>query len=150
MTLTNCRPTDNTKLFNKAIDLEEKGNFTESIEVLTKAIEINPKDLECYNNRAWDYLELKMETQALEDFKKMTQIDKDNSAGLYGIAFIHMQNENYDNALRIFNQIIELKGGGSLFLEETDNAFIEQRKKMEANIDQVYYYKRIVEEKLKN
>lgn len=139
---------DNSQLFNQACNLEEEGKYKEAIEILTKALEINPNDIECYNNRAWDYNDLGNNDKALADFQKMLIIDSVNTAAIYGIGYIYFEQGQFQKAIDKFDKIIKLKGGGPIFLELTDNEFIGQRV-LEADIDQVYHYKKLAEDKLK-
>jgi tetratricopeptide (TPR) repeat protein len=140
---------DNTELYNKACDLEEQGKYKEAIEFLSKALELNPKDIECYNNRAWDYYDLGEFNKSMADFKSLLEIDSVNTAAIYGIGFLCYEQKQYQKAINNFDKIIKLKGGGPLFLELTNNEFIGQRV-LEADIEQVYRYKKLAEEKLNN
>lgn len=140
---------DNSELYNQACKLEEEGKYQEAIQVLTKALEIKPKDIECYNNRAWDYIDLENNEMAMADFKMILTIDSVNTAAIYGIGYIHYKKKQYQIAIDKFNKVIKLKGGGPLFLELTDNEFIGQRE-LEADINQVYQYKKLAEAKLRS
>jgi tetratricopeptide (TPR) repeat protein len=139
---------DNTELYNQACDLEKQGEFKKAIELLTKALEINPKDLECYNNRAWDYYDLGELGNAMSDFESILKIDSINTAGIYGIGFLYYEQGYYQKAIDKFDKVIKLKGGGPIFLEMTDNEFLGQRAPLKADINQVYHFKRLAESKL--
>ena len=138
---------DNTQLYNQACDFEDNQEFDKAIELLSKALEINPKDIECYNNRAWDYYELGQFENAFNDFKEILRIDSLNTAAIYGIGYLKFEQSKYEETLELFNRIIEIKGG-PVFLEITDNEFTGQRI-LEANMEQVFYYKNLAEENLK-
>lgn len=140
---------DNTQLYNQACELEKQEKYEEAINLLTKAIKINPKDIECYNNRAWDYIDLEKDEKALADFRKILEIDSVNTAAIYGIGYILYEKGDYNKSIEHFDKVIELKGGGPLFLELTNNEFIGQRV-LEADIEQVYRFKNLAEEKLHN
>lgn len=141
--------TDNTELYNQACDLEEQEKFNEAIELLTKALVINPNDIECYNNRGWDYYELGQLEKAMFDFENILKIDSQNTAGIYGIGFLCYKQGKYQLAIDEFDEIIKLKGGGPIFLELTDNEFIGQRALMEADINKVLHFKKLAESEIK-
>lgn len=138
---------DNTQLYNQACELEGQEKYEEAIKLLTRAIEINPKDIECYNNRAWDYNDIGENDKALADFMKILDIDSVNTAAIYGIGYVLYENGEYKKSIEQFDKVIALKGGGPLFLEFKNNEFIDQRV-LEADINQVYKYKKLAEEKL--
>tara|TARA_B110000902_G_scaffold232876_1_gene276212 strand:- start:209 stop:742 length:534 start_codon:yes stop_codon:yes gene_type:complete len=141
--------TDNSELYNQACDLEEREKFNEAIELLTKALVMNPNDIECYNNRGWDYYELGQLKKAMFDFENILKIDSLNTAGIYGIGFLYYEQGQFQDAIDKFNKVIKLKGGGPIFLELTDNEFIGQRAPLEADINQVLHFKKLAEKEIK-
>ena len=138
--IAGCGQRDNTELFNKAVDLEEAGEIKKAIEVLTEALELNADDLECYNNRGWDYYELGDTISALKDFRRILEIEPNNTAGLYAIGFVNFEKGDYGVAIDLFEKVIELKGGGPIYITMTDNAFLG-RAPLEADMEKVVYFK---------
>ena len=146
--LIGCGSKDNTSLFNQATDLENQGNFKEAIDVLSKALKLDPNDIECYNNRAWDYYDLKDFKNSSSDFNQILKIDSLNTAALYGLGYISYEKENYDNAIEYFDKVINIKGTG-LTQKLVDNVGLGIRAPLEANMSQVLHYKKLSEEKLR-
>jgi tetratricopeptide (TPR) repeat protein len=140
---------EHIRLYNRACDYEDKGEYEKSIELLSKAIEIKPSDIYSYNNRAWDYLEIGRKDLAHIDFKTILKYDPKNTAAIYGLGYICYLDSNYKKAVALFDLIIEIKGGGPLFLELTDNHFTGQEKPLEADIESVFKYKKLSQQKIK-
>ena len=135
-----CLPKDNSALYNKACDLENRNEFNEAIKILTKAIEIVPNDIECLNNRAWDYYELGDFKNAYKDFEEILKYSKQNTAGLYGIAFLKYKEKKYQKAIELFDQIIKLKRLETVHIEWKTSEF-ETRGPLEANMEKVYHFR---------
>ena len=137
-------PKDNTELYNKACDLADSCKYVEANKLLDIAIEYNPNDLECYNNRGWNFYDLKDYRNAKLNFDKILEIEPNNTIGFYGIGMINYKQKNYTIALKHFDKIIKLKGGGPIFPGKQRND-----KSLDADIEQVLFYRNIVLEELK-
>ncbi len=134
---------DNTKLYNEACELEEKKEFAKAVEVLTKALEINPQDLECLNNRAWDYYDLGQKDKALEDFNTMLAIDSLSTGALYGISCLHFEQQEYAKAMEYFEKIIDIQG--TLKFEANR---LKRKQVINAPLDMVFDFKEVAEDSL--
>jgi tetratricopeptide (TPR) repeat protein len=134
---------NNTELYNEACGLEEKKDFAKAVELLTKALEINPLDLECLNNRAWDYYDLGQKDKALDDFNKMLEIDSLSTGALYGISCLYYENQEYEQALRNFNKIIDIQG--TLKFEANR---LKRKQVINAPLDLVFVFKQVAEDSL--
>jgi len=145
--LLGCSPRDNTELFNKACILEEEGEFEKAIEVLTEAIEIVPDDIDCFNNRAWNYYETGDFDNAYKDFYEILVHSNQNTGALFGIAYLKFEEKEYQQAITLFDKIIAIRGGGPFYLERVDNDFFGQAP-VEADMKQVHFYKNLSQEKL--
>ena len=146
--ITGCKQTDTTDIYNLACEYEKKKEYTKAIDLLTKVIEIDSTDLEAYNNRAWDYKDLGHFDNALKDFNNILRLDKKNTAGLYGKGIIYYNQKKYQMSIDMFDKIIKINGGGPVFMVINDDAMVGKRIPR-ADIDKVYHYKKIAEEKIK-
>lgn len=133
----------NTEQYNQACGFEEKKDFAKAIELLTKALEINPQDLECLNNRAWDYYDLGQKDKALADFQKMLEIDTLSTGALYGISCLHYENQEYEQALSYFNKIIDIQG--TMKFEANR---LKRKQVINAPLDLVFVFKDVAEDSL--
>lgn len=134
---------DNTDLYNEACEYEEEMEYDKAIELLSKALELNPKDIECLNNRAWDYYDLGQKEKAITDFEKMLDIDPQSTGAMYGIAYIKYENEFLEDALKNFNQIIEIQASLA-----TQSNRSKSKHSIKAPLDLVFEFKEIIEDSL--
>jgi tetratricopeptide (TPR) repeat protein len=88
-----------------------KGNYKQAIDFFTKALEINPNDVDTYIARAWAYYKLKDYKNASYDFTKAIELNRfDNDAeAYYGRGCSYYNLKSYDQALFDLNRAIELK-----------------------------------------
>ena len=92
-----------------AIGYEKKGNLKEAIHLLELASNkesfLNNKSkvfqMACYNERAKNF------TKAVEQFKRVLFLDKNNTEALLHIGFIYKSCKEYVKAFKCFNRIIE-------------------------------------------
>ncbi len=141
-TIISCGSNDNNdKYYNLACQAEEEGDYKLAIEFLNQALEINPNDLSSLNNHGWDRLDLGDTIGAMQDFATMIQVDSTCDMGYYnrGNILVHMQ--EYQAALDDFNKAADIKNIGPIYLELTNNDFIEQPDKPVAPIGDLFYWK---------
>jgi len=74
--ICSCAQKSADEYYNLACDEEDKGNFELAIKYLDSSIKLSPTDIHSYNNRGYDYLELKNHALAKINFKKMIVLDK--------------------------------------------------------------------------
>ena len=70
--------------YTKAGESFQKGNYKESIELYTKAIELNPDIADAYNNRAAAEVKLKRYEAALKDYDKAIELSPDFPRAYFG------------------------------------------------------------------
>jgi tetratricopeptide (TPR) repeat protein len=68
-----------TDWLQKGVVLAMAGKNQEALEAFTKAIELNPKYAEAYNNRVIAYLKLGNYQQAIRDYDKAIKLDPKNA-----------------------------------------------------------------------
>ena len=66
---------DNSYYFDRAFDKGENGDHYGAIADYTKAIEIDPNDVQAYFNRGWNKAKLKDDYGAIFDYTKAIEID---------------------------------------------------------------------------
>lgn len=142
LTITACQR-DNTELYNEAVELEQNKEYEQAVAKLTEALDINKNDLECLNNRAWDYYDLNQTDKALDDFNRMLEIDPENTAAMYGAAYLDYEKGNYERALELFNKIIEIQGS----LDQNTNRS-KRKATVNAPLDLVFEFKDDLEDSL--
>jgi len=95
-----------TDWFEKGFVLGIAGRYKEAIEAYTRAIELNPKYEEAYNNRGGAYPHLGEYRQAIRDFNKAIELKPDNAGAFYnrGLAYAYLGDNqqaisDYDRAI---------------------------------------------------
>ena len=90
--------------FKQGQDAAKNGNYKQAIELFTKAIELEPEEVDYYNARGWSYYKLKDYKNATYDFTRAIELKRfDNDAeAYYGL-------KDYNQALYDLNKAIDLK-----------------------------------------
>ena len=145
-----CDTKTNTHYYNLACDEEEKGNLTEAIKLLDKAIEKNPSDIQALNNRGFDYLELKQYDKAKTNFGRMIMLDGNCPGAYYALGYLNYELENYKAALGCFEKAIQIKGGGPVFMEYVPNNYTDPPFSMDVPAKLLIQYKELSLEKIKS
>ena len=143
--LFSCDNKTSDYYYNLACDEEAKGNWTNAINYLDKALEINPQDIQALNNRGYDYLELKNYNNAQADFEKMIELDQYCPGAYYAIGYLNFEVKNYDKAILYFDKAIKLKGGGPAFIEHVNNQYTKSPYSMDVPIEKINKYKTLAE-----
>jgi len=133
--------------FKNACIYEEREEYGLAIKELDKAIENDPKQLRFYMNRAWDYRSIGHRQKAIEDFRKVLQMDTNNVVALWGIGYIYYEQGQYSGAVNCFNRIDSIKGGGPLYMQYVPNSFIGDNGP-DVNMDDVWAIRKLCLEKL--
>lgn len=88
------------QLYQKGKKLSKKaGKEKEAYEELTKAIEKYDQHAQAYERRGNVNLLLKKYADAIRDFNKTIKIDPSNPFAYYGLAKVHIQKEEYQDAI---------------------------------------------------
>jgi tetratricopeptide (TPR) repeat protein len=76
-----------------------KAQYDQAIADLDKAIEIDPRLAQAYNNRGWAYIKKWQYDQAIFDFNKTIEIDPRFVEAYFNRAIIYFLVEEYDKSL---------------------------------------------------
>ena len=148
--LCGCSIRNNDQLYNLACDYEENGEYKKAIEILTEALKIVPNDIECYNNRGWDYFDIGDFQNAYRDFYKILEIEENNPAALYGIGFLYYEEQQYEKAIKLFDQVIKKIAPNGFQLKMYDNPSIDYRAPLTIDLEKVEHFKKLAKIELKN
>lgn len=77
-------------------------NFEESIKYIEKAIELNPDNVQLYNNLGTAYLTTGQLDKALEIYKKSIELEESDSLAYFNIASILQMQEEHEKACEYF------------------------------------------------
>jgi tetratricopeptide (TPR) repeat protein len=82
--------------------------YEEAIEDYNKAIELNPKNAEAYNNRGNAHSELNKHEEAIEDFNKAIELDPKYAEAYNNRGNAYYELNKHEEAIEDFNKAIEL------------------------------------------
>ena len=106
---------DNNKMYypqalnGKILSMTFLGNIKEALDIVDKAIELNPTDPDFYYSRGIINTEREKYSKAIEDFDKALSLGDDNEFRIFlyrGVAKLSL--EQYDSALEDLNSAIEM------------------------------------------
>jgi len=125
-----------SKLFDKPDNFEllsalgdayfEAGRYMEAIDIYTRAVAVNPKSSDCYNDRALAHFYIGNTDAALESTNKGIEADPLYKNTWLTKGFILMSIGKYDEAVEPLTRVKEMDLGGTVGQEA--EKFLEQIK----------------------
>jgi Flp pilus assembly protein TadD len=88
--------------------LAKGGQHEEAVKALNKAIELNPKDSEIWNNRGIILFVLKRNKDAILSFEKATSLDPRNAEAWYNRGMVFCNLERYEDAVNSLEKALEI------------------------------------------
>lgn len=108
--------TNSLLLANLGLVQTQKGEYDKAIESLTLGLNIAPASTVLLNNRAHAFLLKDSISAALKDLDKSLGLDSIQEWTLQTRAFIYLQEQDFNNALKLFNKIKDnFPGNSSVF-----------------------------------
>lgn len=149
------------KYFKTAEEFIENKRYNDAIDLLTKAIDLEPDYEEAYLLRATAYESIENYLNAVEDYKRASVFMNKETDVFYKAGRSYYKLGRYKDALAMLNQALDLKKGNLealqlkvLTLIELEDYF-KALEAAEATVKEKssaenYYYQGLVSEKLKN
>jgi tetratricopeptide (TPR) repeat protein len=109
---------------SKAEKLEAENKYAEANIFLDKAIAKNPKNIHALLSRGANHSMLGNYIKAIEDYSKVIEIDNSNTLAYFNRGLNKKRKGNYRNAIEDFNRAIKIKGSEDLWIEWSNNYFI--------------------------
>lgn len=112
----------------------ELGNFEESVEDFTKAIEKDPNNAEHYYDRSWTYNKMDRSHSAMLDINKALELEPSNSRFYYSRAGFEYDLGRYKEAIKDYTKAIEINPTAKKYIARGD-CYIELEMYNEAIAD---------------
>jgi tetratricopeptide (TPR) repeat protein len=94
--------------FDLGFKAQEKGLYEEALANYKKAIELNPKIAQTYNNRGLVYYQMKDFPKAESNFDKAIELDPKLTMAYNNKAIIYYERRLYEQAVKYFDMVIAL------------------------------------------
>jgi tetratricopeptide (TPR) repeat protein len=124
------------------------GSTTNSSLRSRKAIELNPKFLQAYEERASSYLNLKQYPQALRDYDRILEVDPDNVTAYSDRGIAKLETGQYLSARLDFGNAIRLKEEDNSFLPELYEYSGDASIKLSSYQEAITDYSKAIERRL--
>jgi len=106
---TAADPSSDGSYLQQAVALDHQGNLDDTLQILNKAIQINPNDAKAYGARGDIYVKKHEFDEAMEDFNKSITLDSNFAAAYAARGLIETGVKNQvDQGLEDFNKAIGL------------------------------------------
>lgn len=119
--------TDLDWFFKADAELEKK-NYEKAVEFYTKAIKLNPKDANIYNNRGWSYFLMKDYDKAILDFKTALTLDSTLSMSYNNLGNSYSRKENFGEAIEAYENAIKFEPNDDLAYQNLAELFVMANK----------------------
>ncbi len=105
---SNSVPHEAVKIYNRALEMSNKGDFESAISEYRKAIEIHPVFVEAYNNIGEIYSQMGNTRSAIDTYRKALKIRKDQKV-LLNIGVEYYNRKDYKEAIEYFLDSVNIE-----------------------------------------
>ena len=141
---------DAEEYINRGVEAVQRGQYSESIQDLTKAIELDPDHAEVYYFRGLIYGSQGKHDQAIQDHTKAIELDPDHAEAYHSRGLIYGSQGKHDQAIQDHTKAIELdpdraeayhfRGLAYASQEKHDQAIQDHTKAIELDPDHAEAY----------
>lgn len=110
--------------FEKGYSSAVSGNHSDAINAYSRALELNPKDVEVYNNRGISYFELGKYDEAIDDFTKAIRLNPKDVEAYYNRGKIYGELGKYSKAIKDYSKAIMLNPKDADIHNNRGNAYV--------------------------
>ena len=107
MRTSNSVPADAVSVYNKALELSNKGELRTALDFYLQAIKIHPKFLEAFNNLGETYSKLGERNKAIKTYLEALAIQRDHRV-LLNLGVEYYNSANFQQALSLFTESLNI------------------------------------------
>jgi tetratricopeptide (TPR) repeat protein len=107
--VTQVAQANSEQIFQQGLDKIDAGNYKEAAELLTKALELNPKDPEAYYNRAIAFAQLSEYEKAIADYSQVLELTPNDEEAYYNRGLARAELADDEGAIADFTQALQRK-----------------------------------------
>ena len=124
---------------SEAEKLEKEGKYKEAILLLDKAIEKDSKNIYALLNRGADKSILDDYSGAIVDYSTVIEIDNDNALAYLNRGKNKKRLDDFYGAIEDFEKAIKTKGSVLLYMEKTENSFIDTGFEFDVGMEEIRF-----------
>ncbi|MFI1742838.1 MULTISPECIES: tetratricopeptide repeat protein [Thalassobellus] len=126
ITLNSCDFRPASEYYNKALDIEKKGDLKLAIQLLDKAIAKKENHRPALLNRGTYKSDLGLYDEGNKDYKRILDFDPDNTSALFNIANNFSLLEKPNHAIKYYTKALKTKGALKSFASSDGKAMAFQ------------------------
>lgn len=119
-------PDDANALYLIGLGYSKKKMYPESVETLTKVVQLVPKFAPAEFELAVSYQNLDEKGKALEHYRKTLELDSNNPDAAYNAGLILFGENEVDEALTFFEKALGLRPGDPAYLEMAGRCYVNK------------------------
>ena len=125
-------------LFNMAIEASDSQDFAKAVDFYSTALEKDPLMIDAYFNRAYCYIDLGKNNEAIRDFSKVLDMDAKYKGAYMGRGFARYNLEDYEKAIEDYLEEIKIDSTNKLCY----NNIAVSKEKLNQREDAMIYYEK--------
>ncbi len=139
-----------TQKSDAALKLLRAGKAKEALPLCDEAIQLNPNNVDAWNDRGWAYNDLKDYEKALENYNKVIELNPKYKWAYNNRGVVYREQKKYKQALIELNKAIELdpnfahayanRGWTYYDMNKTDKALADYNKAIELDPNVAWYW----------
>jgi len=107
--LTDEQKKEVQKLIGEANKLASQKKHFEAIDVLDKALSIDPNNISAYEAKGMIARKQGMQNAAIEAYENVIELDPKKASGYHGLGLVYMKVKDYDSAIKVYQKLTQVK-----------------------------------------
>lgn len=143
--LTDDQKKEVKKLIAEARKLETENKNFKAIDIIDKAISIDPNNMEAYEVKGRLARRQGMQNAAIEAYENVIELDPKNANGYYGLGRVYLKIKDYDSAIKSYEKLTQIQPKMSEGFSAMGDAYFYQGHGNTDKEKRIVSYKKSVE-----